>query len=469
MNLTSILKKLAAGEEITAAEKELLLANKDVLSAEQLSAVEKAKVTAVSASPSEGEDSDELDEKAMERLISKKLAERMDSITDQLAAKFLDGVTEQRKRVLETKENQNKSGGDDKTRTFLKALFNNDHAVLKDLTGSDSASGGYLIPQELLSEVLRIPLVNYGLARREMRYLPFTGPGNSRSIPALGSSVSVAWTDEGAAKRSTAPTFNIVTQTLKKLAAIVPMTEEILEDSTIDLNALVAQLFAEAVAKEEDIQFFTGTGSPWTGILNNGSVNVTNTLTTNPADITPDDLLRMIDAMPSGALPGSKFYMHRSVFSRVRGFRANFGGGAGTGAYLVSPPLGSEPASIWGYPIVLAESFPTSTGSANNKALVLFGNLNTAAIFGDKQSLRVKLLDQATVANSSNNGFLNLAQQDMVAIRIVERVGYVLALPKALVILKTLGVSSPSSSVSSSVSPSHSVSSSASSSPSPSA
>lgn len=474
MNLTAILKKIAAGEVITADEKAFLLANKELLTEEQVSAVEAAEVKDVSPSiaPKEDDEEEEEDdeEKAMEALISKKIGERIDAISDKLAAKFLDGVKEQRKKVLDTKivkPNSEEKGA--KTREFMKALFSNDRQYLKDVSGITDTAGGYLIPDELRSEILRVAEFNYGLARRDMRYLPFTGPGNDRRIPALGSSVSVTWTDEAAKKSSTAPTFDIVTQTLKKLAAIVPMTEEILEDSTIDLVALVGQLFAEAVAKEEDIQFFNGTGSPWTGILRNGSVNTVVISGTNPATVTADDLLAMIDATPSGALAGAKFYMNRTVFSKIRKLRSDGGGGAGTGPYIVEGPVGTTPATLWGYPVELSDAFPAVTVTGNSRPFILFGNLKLAAIFGDKQQLRVKLLDQATVRNTGNSADLNLAQQDMVAIRIVERVGYVLALPRAVTVLKTSGSSSPSPSASPSSSSSPSVSSSASSSPSPSA
>ena len=427
MTLTKILEKLAAGGKITAEEKALLVANKDVLSKEQNAAVEGVEV----ADPDE-----DVDEQALDALISKRVAARIDEISEKIANKFVDGVAKSRAKAIETGKSQGKKG-DGETRNFMKALFAGDRQAIKDISGVDDASGGYLIPTELLSEVLRIAQKQYGLARKDMRYLPFTGPGNERRIPALGSSVSVAWTDEGAKKTSTSPTFGIVTQTLKKLAAIVPMTEEILEDSTIDLTGLIAQLFAEAVAKEEDVQFFNGTGSPWTGIMNNGFVNVVNTLTTDPKDVTADDLLAMVDETPTGALSGSKFYMHRSVFSVIRTLKAST-----AGTYLVQSPTDGAPATIWGYPVELSDALPTVKDTGNDQPFVMFGNLSVAAIFGDKQQLRVKMLDQATVRNSDDDADLNLAQQDMVAIRIVERVGYVLALPTAVTVLKTVSAGS---------------------------
>src|SRR6185369_2827362 len=305
---------------------------------------------------------DEVDEAAVKALITKSIQEKIDGMATQIAEKFMSGVAEQRKKAIDTgKPEVDKTR--DVTKTFMKALFANDTATLKALTTNESDSGspddaqaGLLIPIELRNEILRVAADQYGLARRDMRYLPFSGPGNSRTIPALGTSVSVYWTNEGAKKTSTQPGFSLVTQTLKKLAAIVPFTDEILEDSQLNLTQLVSELFAEAVSKEEDLQFFAGTGSPWTGIINNTSVNIENTASTDPADVTVEDLQAVIDATPSGALNGAKFYMHRTVLSKLRLLREN---GDGTGAFIFTPASQGNPAQILGYPVELSEAMPS--------------------------------------------------------------------------------------------------------------
>lgn len=424
MNIKTLLGKIAAGETVTAAEKAFLVSNKDILSTEQAAVVDSAVVE---------DAAEDVDEKALSALINKSVAEAVDSISTKLATKFADSIAAERAKAIDTVVATPVSKADEKTKSFMKALFTGDHAHLKAVSGLSDGVGGYLIPDELRAEVLRVAEKQYGLARRDMRYLPFAGAGNERRIPALSGSVAVTWTDEAAAKTSTAPSFGIVTQTLKKLAAIVPMTEEIIEDSAINLTSLVAELFAEAVAKEEDLQFFNGNGTVWTGILNNGSVNVTRTSTSNATSITADDLLDMQDATPTGALSGAKYYMHRTVFGVVRKLKA-----ATTGEYIVQQPTGTDVATIWGYPVELSDAFPTLAASATvSKPIVLFGNLKVAAIFGDKQQLRVKMLDQATIRNVADDANINLAQQDMVAVRIVERVGYVLAIPSAVTVLKT--------------------------------
>ena len=387
-------------------------------------------------------DDEGVDEKALREMISKgvqdEISSKVDSIASELTSKFVAGVSEARKKAIDSGK-KTVDTKKDETRRFLKALLTKDVEAMKefksksvDTDDETGAKAGLLIPEELRAEVLRLAQVEYGVARREMWYLPFSGAGNSRKIPTLASGISVYWTDEKAKKSGTQPTFGLITQTLKKLAAIIPFTEEILEDSAIDLTSLTAQLFAEAVSKEEDLQFFAGTGAPWTGIINNSLVNtVPMTVGDVAEDITADDLLDMIDETPAGALAGSKFYLNRTMLSVIRKLKDD------DKNYIFQRPSETTPAQIWDYPYVLVEALPGKTFATANKGFLIFGNLRMACVLGDKQSIRAKMLDQATITDGDGETIINLAEQDMVALRLEERVGYVIALPEAITVLKT--------------------------------
>lgn len=463
MNIAKLIAKfLKSGlKALSSEEKALLQDNISLMSPEQRSKFEKSvteegteektdeekEAEAAAAKAKEGEADGGVEEKALREMVSKsiqnELPAQIERMSDQIVAKFFAGAKEQREKAIDTgKKSEDKNRNT--TRDFMKALLGRDVTKLREMQtkattynqDGDDAKGGYLIPEELRAEVLRIAETQYGVARREMMYLPFSGPGNERKIPTLATSVSVAWVNEGAKKGGTNPTFGLVTQTLKKLAAIIPFTEEILEDSAVNLTQLVATLFAEAVAKEEDIQFFRGTGSPWTGLLRNGSVNhVDMGAGEDMSDVTADDLLDMIDATPAGALPGAKFYLHRHALSYIRKLKAD-------GKYIFQAPSEGLPGTIWNYPYELVEAFPDKTaGEAQVTPIIAFGNLKMACVFGDKQQIRAKLLDQATITDGDGTTVINLAEQDMVALRLEERVGYVVALPEAVTVLKTGAVS----------------------------
>ncbi len=434
--LKRILAKFADVDEVkdtdvSDEEKEVLNDNADDLSAE-----DKQKFASVLSE--KGIDADKL-----KQLISKAVNDNLGSITsviaerlsDEMASKFMKGVEDQRKKAIDGQVINKDMKSDEKVKEFMKAILLGDKARAKALSTSvsgaspDDAKAGILIPEELMNEVMRIAENQYGLARRDMFYLPFSGPGNSRKIPALGTSVSTFWTGEKGKKKSTQPKFGLVEQTLKKLAAIVPMTEEIMEDSAINLTALIAKLFAEAIAKEEDLQFFAGDGTVWTGILNNGDVLVQYQAVSGIANLTADDLLDLQDQVPTSLQANAKYYMHRTVLSVIRKLKDK------DDNYIYQNPGQGLPPTLWNRPVELSDAMPAKSEVVPGSPYVIYGDLKQTCIFGDKQQIRVKLLEEATINDVDDQTAINLAEQDEVALRIVERVGYVIALPKGIAVL----------------------------------
>jgi HK97 family phage major capsid protein len=339
---------------------------------------------------------------------------------------------------------------------WVKALITKDRdemkkiqAELKDFepfmhTGTQTThddyleQGSYLIPELFQAEVNRF-VYEAGIARREMRYLPFSGAGNERRIPALTQSVVVEWIDEAGQKGITKPYIGKVTQTLKKLACIVPFTDELLEDSAIDLMSLTAQLIGEAIAIEEDRVFLAGSvlaGDPFDGVINAAGVSTfTLGATELVADLTADDLEQAVLEVPTPARAGAKWYMHPTVFSVLRRIRVSaVAAGDGEGAYLIQSPVGTQPATIWGYPVVLTDELPAAGDVAADEPFMFFANLNRTSVYGDKGGLALKMLDQATLTDSQGNT-ISLAQNDMTAIRAVKRVGYVNVLPEGICVI----------------------------------
>lgn len=370
--------------------------------------------------------------------IAKSALELGEKAADEVLSNFTKGLNAARAKAnlqpFDKKANE-------ATRKFLRALKARDTAQVKELSKKSvstdidgeepfDSDAGYLIPEELLNEVKRIQETQYGLARRDMLNLPFSGANNTRKIPNLSQSVVLNWVEEGAKIMSSKPKFGVVTQTVKKLAATVILTNEIIEDSAINLSSLIAQLFAEATQKEEDLQFFNGVGTPWTGVLQNSNVPSINQASGDVNQLTADDLLDMIDNLPTGALAGSKFYMHRTVLSVIRKLKDL------QGQYIFVRPQEGFPGTIWDYPYETSDAFPARSAVTTGTAYILFGNLKNTCVIGDKGGMRMLFLDQATLTDDDGDTIVNLAEQDMVGTRLTERVGYVVVLPTGLIRLK---------------------------------
>jgi HK97 family phage major capsid protein len=401
-------------------------------------------------------DGDEEDEKAVKEDLKKfikdetiaNLDKELDAKSEELVKKFFDGVAKQRKAAIDgRKAPVKKTSEQELTRKWWNCLVNQDisgaRAIQKDyLREGDDASGGYLVPPPALMAEINRFTEQYGVARREMRYLPFSGPANSRKIPRLGSSVSVYWASEAGKKSKTKPSFELVTQTLKKIVAIAIYTEELVEDSAIDINALLGELFGEAVAKEEDRVFFAGNtddGDVYNGILNaTGIVPVVMGDGDVAADIGVDDLIDMKYAVPKEVRQTGKFYGNSAIFKLCEKLKDK------NDRYILHDAQNGNAPTLCGRPYEELDILPDDDLVTEETPFLIYTNLKKTCVYGDKGTLRLKLLSEATLDfddsdESPNN--INLAENDMQALRIVKRTGYVPVLPSGIAVLKTGGES----------------------------
>jgi HK97 family phage major capsid protein len=384
------------------------------------------------------ETTDEVDETAVKALITEAITKKVDEIevAEKISAAAVEvakTLGEQRKAVsvIKTTSAQDQAN----VKSFFRAVLSNDYAALKTLSTGSNAAGGYTVPSDLSLEIIRNASLEYGAARRLFSNRVFSGPGNTIDILKEANGITAYWTGEGVAKSSSQPSFGLVTLALKKLATIVPFTDEMLEDTGFDLIGYVKELAGRGFAKEEDLAFLMGTGSPYTGLMNDTNVNIVRIAGTNPKAFTVDDLQALIDATPSTFLSGAKFAMNRmgrSVIRLMKDENENF---------IFSPATAGNPSTVLGYPVEEIDVLPDLSVTGNNKPIAAFGDFKTAGVVATKGALAVKQLTEATITDVDGTTELNLAQQDMTALRFVERVGFLLKQPKAVSVLKTASAS----------------------------
>ena len=385
----------------------------------------------------DGEDS------AVKAELKALIDEQVESVKKELEEKYNKDLEA---RVAEHKEAMEKKAGiynqdvkadrkalNDVTRNIVKALISGDTMALKALATTPDANGGYLVNTELATEIQRLA-TEFGVSRREMRVITMTS--HSMRIPLSLTDISVYWTGEAVAKKSTAPTFTQATLELKKIAAIVPMTDEFIEDSEFDIFGYISEVAAEKIAEKEDLAFFTGDGTSgfgsYTGLLNSANVNEVILSGAAFTDLTADDLMDLKDATAAGAIANGKYYMHRTIMSIVRKLKDN------EGVFVYQAPSERGPATIWGYQVVEVEVMPKASDSAAETSFVLFGDLRKACWVGVKANgLSFMSSNQATIRNVAGDADIHLFEQDMTALRFVERIGYTEVLPLAVSKLTT--------------------------------
>ncbi len=313
-----------------------------------------------------------------------------------------------------------------KTKKFFSALVGGDRQTLNtmhveartkaNLSEGTSTAGGFLVPEEFRAEILRL-VPQYGVARANVRMIPMMS--DIAHIPVNNSFNSAIWTAEASQIAQTNVSFGQVTLVINKLAAIPQVSNELLQDANVPVIQWLAQVVADSFAKEEDNQCFNGTGTPFVGVLAATGVPTSpNASGTAFICLSYQDLVTATGNIYANALQNAKFYFHRSMIARIRGLITTAG----------APIFGATTNDVAGYPLVNTETLPStasSTSQTGGTPFAIFGDLSRGMAMGERGAMTMRLSEEATVAGN------NLFQQDMVALRVIERVCFATLLPSA--------------------------------------
>lgn len=272
---------------------------------------------------------------------------------------------------------------DDKIVTFFKALVFSKHdpqsqQVLRALVEGTDSEGGYLVPEELRTEVFRV-LPDMTVMRRLARVIPMTT--DTLKLNSLGARPVAYWTGEYQSKSTTSAEFNQVVLSPNDLVCLLPVSEQLLADANINLVQFIIELFAEAIGLAEDKAFFTGNGS---GQPRGIAIETIAEIDAggNP---TFDDLIDLIDAVPSRVTssPKAAFVGHRNAKRAFRKMKDSDGdyiwrdGGAAKNNNGESVRL---PNTLYGYPFYEQNDLDQSELYFGDWSMYIIGDRQTMAV-----------------------------------------------------------------------------------------
>ncbi|MDP4114538.1 MAG: phage major capsid protein [Bacteroidota bacterium] len=293
----------------------------------------------------------------------------------------------------------------------------------QSLSEGVNADGGYLVPEEVRKDILHF-VNEYGVLRRLCTYFDLTNiKTDTLNIPRMLTDVAVAWINEKAAITESNMALDNVQIQLKKLAAISTVTEELLEDSLIVLYDFLMERFGEKIAYAEDEQGFSGTGAPFTGVLNTAGTNVITLAGPDITSLSYDDLVDM-QAITAAKLKGARWFGSPQVFAECRKIKDM------NGNPILQVANASPITTMMGYPIEIVDAMPAKASITAGKPFLVFGNARHIGMIG-KGEIAFKISDTAVVGDSS---MFELAEQ---ALRVMERVGTATLLPAGFSVAKT--------------------------------
>lgn len=256
-------------------------------------------------------------------------------------------------------------------------------AAMQEDTNSE---GGFLVPPEYEWDMIELARPG-SFALNECRVVPMSR--DILNLPRENAMISVAWTAEESAATQTEPTFEQVQLNARRLDGYGKVSNELLQDSAVDIVGILMNQFAFAIGQELDNQVLNGTGTPVSGILSAAVSNsVVMTGLANFSSITFTNLSNMIAGLNSGYLAGAKFIVGRQGLHFVRTLKDS------NNNPIFAQIAGPVPGQIYGFDYILSEKVTNTTGTAtpfmgfgNPKNFIIGRRLGTMAIDLDPYSL----------------------------------------------------------------------------------
>jgi HK97 family phage major capsid protein len=283
-----------------------------------------------------------------------------------------------------------------------------------DLSSVKPSDGGFLIPEILRAELLRVALER-SIVRSRARIIPmdsltvpFPTVDSTSNVSSVFGGVTGYWTEEGATLTESQPRFGRVELRANKLTLYTEVPNELIRDARPSLDAFINDIFPEAIMWFEDVAFFVGGGvgeplgflnAPARILINRDGSNVINwpDVVNMYARMLPQSLDRAVWICSPETLP-ELFQMTVNV-QNVAGTE-NVGGSA----IFIDNAQGAPNLTLLGRPLIVSEK-ARQLGSAGDLSFVDFGYY----LIGDRQAMSAR--------QSEDYRF----QNDVTAFRVIER------------------------------------------------
>ena len=274
--------------------------------------------------------------------------------------------------------------GEEYRRAFGDYLLNGASGISQESRGAieragiAGLAGGLIIPKTLASEI-EVALKSYG-GMFEAVSIITTSHGGDLILPTINDTEAKATiVSEYDQSTRRAPSFGSVTlKAYTYRTPIVPVSQELLQDSAFNLDALLSTLLAESFARgiNADLTNGTGTGKP-TGVVN---AAVDSGAKPAAASITLDNIIDLIKSVNSAYARNGKFMFNRNTLWELAKIKDQ------SGRYIWHESTrDGSPATLFGKEYIL------------NDDIADIGAGNTSVLFGDFSKYKIRMVQNFRV------------------------------------------------------------------------
>ena len=248
--------------------------------------------------------------------------------------------------------------------------------------GTDS-EGGYLCPDEY--ERTLIQALEEENKLRSLCKVIRTASGD-RKIPLVASHGTASWVDEEGVIPESDDSFGQITLGAHKVASIIKVSDELLQDSVFDVESYIATEFARRVGDAEEAAFIVGDGAGKPiGMLHETNGAATGVTAASATAITADELIDLVYSLKAPYRKRAIFLFNDQTIKSIRKLKD------GNGQFLWQPGLQQgQPNTLLGYSYETSTHMPLIGAGAKP---ILFGDLSSYWI-ADREGRSIKRLNE---------------------------------------------------------------------------
>ena len=279
--------------------------------------------------------------------------------------------------------------------------------------------------QEQLIDTIQQDAPKQSVFMQLARKLPNMTSKQTR-VPVLDMLPMAYWVNgDNGFKQTSEQAWDNVFLTAEELAVIVPVPEAVIDDASFDIMGEIQPRVVEAIGQRVDSAIIFGVNRPagWPAdIITRARQAGNNVAPGSGADyynliMGENGLIDRVEKsgrMVTGAVSAM------GMRAKLRGVRTNSGQ-----PIFKSDMQGSTQYALDGAPMY----FPQNGSFDTSVAQLVVGDWSQA-VYAIRQDITVKILDQGVIQNPATKAIqYNLAQQDMIALRVVFRMGWALPNP----------------------------------------
>ena len=261
---------------------------------------------------------------------------------------------------------------------------------VKAMQEETDAEGGFFVPEQFISQTIHDP----GVPGSQLRPLCTVIRVSSKDgyVPTMGSATWAAIAEEAAYSDQT-PTVGQVAFSLEKSGGLVKVTRELLEDSAVNLPALLTQIFQETAGRFEDVGIISGNDTTqYAGIMSNSSVAFYTMA--NATSVVVADLIGTHYALNAQFRANGTWVMKSAINSLINQIQVTGNGVTGIADITTSPS-----AFILGRPVVDTDvvSGLGATITSTEK-IAIFGDFRNYYVF-DRVGFTIRRNDSLYMEN----------------------------------------------------------------------